>query len=65
VESLCAPGLAGDYGPDTRATILATVALARRALGQPYADLLAKAMALSPNADLVAEATGLVPTGHR
>jgi hypothetical protein len=56
VEPLCAPSLAVDAGPDIRATVLATVALARRALGQPHADLLAKAVALSPDADLVAEA---------
>lgn len=60
-EPLCASGLAADYGPDARATILATIALARRALGQPNADLLAEAVALSPDADLVAEASGLVP----
>jgi hypothetical protein len=65
VEPLCASGLAADHGPDTRATIVATIALARRALGQPHADLLAEAVALSPNADLVAEATGLVPIGPR
>jgi hypothetical protein len=56
VAQLCATGLAGDYGPDARATMLATVALARRALGQPHADLVAEAVALSANADLVAEA---------
>jgi hypothetical protein len=56
VAQLCAAGLAGDYGPDSRATMLATVALARRALGQPHADLVADAVALSANADLVAEA---------
>lgn len=56
VEPLCASGLAGDHGPDTRATILATIVLARRALGQPHADLLGEAVALSPDADLVAEA---------
>jgi hypothetical protein len=56
VERLCAAGLADDYGPDARATMLATVALARRALGQPHADLVAAAVALSADADLVAEA---------
>jgi hypothetical protein len=53
VEPLCASGLAAAYGPDARATVLATIALARRALGQPHADLLAEAVALSPDADLV------------
>jgi hypothetical protein len=56
VEPLCASGLALDIGPDTRATLLATLVLARRALGQTHADLLAEAVALSPDADLVAEA---------
>jgi hypothetical protein len=56
VEPLCASALATDIGPDARATVLATIALARRALGQPHADPLAEAVALSPDADLVAEA---------
>jgi hypothetical protein len=56
VERLCAAGLDGDYGPDARATILATVALGRRALGQPHANLVAEAVSLSAHADLVAEA---------
>ena len=56
VEPLCASGMALDIGPDSRATLLATVVFARRALGQPHADLLAEAVALSPAADLVAEA---------
>jgi hypothetical protein len=56
VEPLCESGLAADVGPDHRATILATIVIARRALGQPHADLLAEAVALSPAADLVAEA---------
>jgi hypothetical protein len=68
VEPLCASGLAGDHGPDARATILATIVLARRALGQPHADLLSEAVALSPDADLVAEAAlgtaDEAPVGH-
>ncbi len=56
VEPLCESGLAADFGPDNRATVLATIVIARRALGQPHADLLAEAVALSPDADLVAEA---------
>jgi hypothetical protein len=35
VEPLCAPSLAADVGPDNRATVLATIVLAGRALGQP------------------------------
>lgn len=61
VESLCAAGLAADYGPDTRALVLATIAMGRRALGQPYADLIAEAVALSPQADLVGEAVRPIP----
>jgi len=61
VEPLCAPGQAADLGPDDRATVLATIALARRALGQPHAALLAEAAALSPDADLVAEARHTQP----
>lgn len=56
VEPLCAPALARDVGPENRATVLATIALARRALGRPHADVLAEAVALCPEADLVAEA---------
>jgi hypothetical protein len=56
VEPLAQRGLAADVGPDNRATLLATLVIARRALGQPHADLLAEAVALSPDADLVAEA---------
>jgi hypothetical protein len=63
VEPLCASGLAADFGPDNRATVLATIVIARRALGQAHADLLAEALALSPGADLVAEA-GLAPANR-
>jgi Zn-dependent protease len=56
VEPLCTSALVADLGPDERATVLATIVMARRALGQPHADLLAEAVALSPGADLVAEA---------
>jgi hypothetical protein len=58
VEPLCAEVLASAPDPGTRATTLATVVLARRALGEPYEELLAEAVALSPDADLVAEAAG-------
>ena len=59
VEQLCQQGLASrEVSPRDRATVLATVALARRALGQPYETLLAEAVGLAPEADLVAEASG-------
>jgi hypothetical protein len=61
VEPLCASALAADVGQENRATVLATIALARRALGQPHADVLAEAVALSPDADLVAEAQPIQP----
>jgi hypothetical protein len=52
-EELDLPGLPSS----NRATILATIVLARRALGQPYADLLAEAQSVAPKADLVGEAS--------
>lgn len=65
VEPLCAPALTAHTGPEDRATVLATIALARRALGQPHANLLAEAVGLSPDADLVAEAQRIQPARHR
>jgi hypothetical protein len=59
VEELCQVALAGagpELSPADRATVLATIALARQALGQPYKRLLDEAIALDPEADLVAEA---------
>lgn len=50
------------------ATVLATVALARQALGQPCETLLAEATALDPEADLVAEVsrgTGVIAAWQR
>ena len=61
MEDLCQVALAGPEPSATnRATVLATIALARHALGQPYERLLDEAAALDPEADLVAEACGLV-----
>ena len=58
-EELCRPILALPRpGPRSRATALATVALARRAAGLPYQAELAEARFLDPDADLVAEACG-------
>ena len=62
VESLCAVSLAGDLDPSTRATVLATVAMARTALGLPGQELLAEALSLDPNAELVAEAATRLAT---
>lgn len=70
VEELCQPALANPqvpaaYQAGARATILATIALARMALGQPYEQPLAEAIGLAPNADLVPEAAAAAagPTG--
>jgi Peptidase M50B-like len=58
-EELCQPILAlKNLVPANRATVLATIALARKALGLPHEQLLAEAVALAPAADLVPEAIG-------
>jgi hypothetical protein len=58
VENLCAPVLSSpELSAANRATVLATIALARQALGQPCGRPLSEAIALAPDADLVAEAT--------
>lgn len=57
VEELCQPVLKLPGLPtENRATVLATIALARKAQGQPCEQLLAEAVALAPTADLVPEA---------
>jgi hypothetical protein len=56
VEPLCAGILGEELKPDDRATVLATVAMARRALGQPGRAELDEALSLDPEADLVGEA---------
>jgi hypothetical protein len=58
-EELCRPALARpDLPASSRATVLATLVLARRAAGLPYERELAEARFLDRGADLVAEATG-------
>jgi hypothetical protein len=64
VEPLCADALAGELEPDKRARVLAAVVLARRALGHPYAELIAEAESLSPDDDLVAEAAATGVAGR-
>jgi len=56
VEPLCADALAADLEAGPRATVLATVAMARHAAGQSGRDALDEALALDPNSRLVAEA---------
>jgi hypothetical protein len=53
-EELCWPLLdLPDLTDAHRATVLATIVLARRALGRPYQRALAEALALAPAAELV------------
>ncbi|HUN33636.1 MAG TPA: hypothetical protein VMU95_16625 [Trebonia sp.] len=56
VEPLCADALTASIGDSARAIVLATIVLARHALGQPYADQLAEAVALDPDDYLVRQA---------
>jgi hypothetical protein len=64
VEPLCRPSAATNPSPRVKASVLATVALARHALGQSGADELAEAaVALAPHADLVPEAVAAVGGG--
>lgn len=63
VRPLCAGALAASLGPDDRATVLATVAMARHALllsGRPQLD---EALGLAPGAALVSEAARVVDGG--
>jgi hypothetical protein len=63
VERLFGPETADpSLPPEHRAAVLAVVVLARRALGQPYEDMLVEAVALCPAADLVAEAAAGSPS---
>jgi hypothetical protein len=56
-EQLCRPILTLRNLPgDSRATVLATIALARQAQGQPHEQFLAEAITLARTADLVPEA---------
>ena len=60
-EQLCQPILARrNLDPTSRATVLATIALARKALGQPHQQFLAEAIALAPAAALVSEAAAAI-----
>jgi hypothetical protein len=62
VEALCADVLSlRDVTAEARANAIATVALARRALGLHYQGLLAEAAALDPEAGLVKEARSPSP----
>jgi hypothetical protein len=65
VRRLCADALAADLDRDDRATVLATVAMAKHQLllQASARQLLDEAVALDPDADLVAEAISLLSDG--
>jgi Peptidase family M50 len=56
VEALCANALAAELPAGSRATVLATVAMARHLLGQDGQQPMAEALTLDPAAELVGEA---------
>jgi hypothetical protein len=63
VQRLCADALAADIDPDDRATVLATVAMARHALLLSGRQQLDEALALDPDAELVSEAARFLNGG--
>ena len=63
VQRLCADALASELDADDRATVLATVAMARHALLLSARQQLDEALALDPNADLVGEAARFLDGG--
>jgi hypothetical protein len=65
-EQWCAPILARQtLNSANRATVLATIALARKAQGLPYEQLAAEAVSLDPTADLVQEASASLHSQYR
>jgi Zn-dependent protease len=65
VRRLCADALAADLDPDDRASVLATVAMAKHQLGFPASarQTLGEALALDPGAELVPEAVSMLSDG--
>jgi len=63
VQRLCSDALAAKLDADDRATVLATVAMARHALLLSGREQLDEALALDPNATLVGEATRFLDGG--
>ncbi len=59
-EALCEQSLTVLLEPESRATVLATVAMARHARGRSGREALDEALALSPDADLVGEAVAVL-----
>jgi hypothetical protein len=63
VQRLCADALAADMAPNDRATVLATVAMAKHALLLSGRQHLDEALALDPDAELVSEAARFLEGG--
>jgi hypothetical protein len=65
VRRLCADALAADLDSDDRATVLATVAMAKHQLYLPASarQFLGEALALDPDAELVPEAVSMLSDG--
>ena len=63
VQRLCADALAADMTLNDRATVLATVAMAKHALLLSGRQQLDEALALDPDAELVSEATRFLEGG--
>jgi len=65
VRRLCADALTADLDPDDRATVLATMAMARHQLGSQTSarQALDEALALDPRAALVPEAASVLSNG--
>jgi len=60
---LCADALSADLDPDVRASVLATVAMARHALLLSGRQQLDEALTLDPEAELVSEAVRVLGRG--
>jgi hypothetical protein len=60
VEPLCAEALASELGPEERAQVLATVAMARLEMHRPIGTMVDEALALAPDASIVREVAGRV-----
>jgi hypothetical protein len=63
VEPLCAGALAAELQASQRASVLATIAMARHAAGQSGHETVDDALSLDPDAELVAEAVNLISHG--
>lgn len=57
---MCADALTAELPPMQRATVLATVAMARHAIGESGRESLDEAIELAPTAELVGEAIAFI-----